>query len=323
LTGQLHDSCLQIHKLITHNLEPPATMTSAVAKFAARKMLKGEMQKYAKKDVAGEYDPYFATITDPRSGKKRKVKKEVPDYIPDHQAMILAKVRKRAYRLDCSLFNFLGFRFGWSSVVGIVPAIGDFADGAMALQTIRVCKKANNKDFTLSRNAQLIMLLWLVIDVLVGLVPFVGDLADASFKANSRICRELEKELDKAFKPKSVKAPRPATVYEEFNEEDLAGLRDSYEGEAGMQRPAEARRPTERRGEVIREKKGWFSGGKKQRQPDEEAQIQRHTRSGTRDGPVRSGTRDGPQQSSSQREDRARSGTRDGPTHSGTRGSRR
>jgi hypothetical protein len=30
-------------------------MTTAVAKFAARKMLKGEMQKYAKKDVAGEY----------------------------------------------------------------------------------------------------------------------------------------------------------------------------------------------------------------------------------------------------------------------------
>jgi len=248
-------------------------MTSAIGKFAAKKLLKGEMQKYAKKDVAGEYDPYFATITDPRSGKKRKVKKEIPDYIPDHQALILAKVRKRAYRLDCCLFNFLGLRFGWSSVVGIIPVAGDAIDGAMALETIRLCKKADDKNFKLAGSVQIIMLLWLVVDVLVGLVPFVGDLADASLKANSRICKELEKELDRAFKPKGRKTPRPATVYEEFSDDDLAGLRDSYEGDAGVQRPMESR--------------------KKSRQPDlEMGQVHAPSRSGTRDGPpTRSGTR--------------------------------
>lgn len=66
-------------------------------------------------------DPYYAEITDKR-GKKRKVKKQIPDFIPEHDAKILAKVKKTAYRLDMSLFNFAGIRFGWSSIIGIVPA---------------------------------------------------------------------------------------------------------------------------------------------------------------------------------------------------------
>lgn len=66
-------------------------------------------------------DPYFAEITDPRTGKKKKVKKQIPSYIPEHDAMILAKMRSRAYKLDMGLFNFAGTRFGWSSVIGIVP----------------------------------------------------------------------------------------------------------------------------------------------------------------------------------------------------------
>jgi len=304
-----------LSKKQTSTTQSTAIMTSAVAKFAAKKLLNGEMKKYADKGVAGEYDPYFAYVTDSR-GKKRKVKKEIPDYIPEHQALILAKVRKRAYRLDYSLFNFLGIRFGWSSVVGIVPAVGDAADGFMAWQTLRLCKKATNKDFELKGSAQLLMWAWIFIDVIIGLIPFVGDLVDASVKANSRMCRVLEKELDEKFKPNSVNTPRPATIYEEFSDDDLAGLRDSYDGHAGVQRPSEARRPTERHGNPVEEKKGgWLSGGRKERQHDIEAQIL----------PARSGSRrDGPQRSSSRREDPTRSGSRrDDPHRSGTKGSRR
>lgn len=62
-------------------------------------------------------------IPDPRKpGKMKKVKKQVPVYIPEHDAMILAKMRKRAYSLDMALFDAFGMRFGWSSVIGIVPA---------------------------------------------------------------------------------------------------------------------------------------------------------------------------------------------------------
>lgn len=58
-------------------------------------------------------DPYFAMVEDPRRpGKFRKVKKQIPAYIPEHDADVLAEVRKSAYRLDMCLFNFMGIRFG-------------------------------------------------------------------------------------------------------------------------------------------------------------------------------------------------------------------
>lgn len=52
-------------------------------------------------------------VEDPRRpGKFRKVKKQIPAYIPEHDADVLAEVRKSAYRLDMCLFNFMGIRFG-------------------------------------------------------------------------------------------------------------------------------------------------------------------------------------------------------------------
>lgn len=50
-------------------------------------------------------------------------------------------MRRRAYRLDMSLFEFLGTRFGWSSIIGIVPAAGDAIDAAIALLLVRGCMK--------------------------------------------------------------------------------------------------------------------------------------------------------------------------------------
>jgi len=68
-------------------------------------------------------DPYFDVIWDERKGRSKKVKKQVPSYIPEHDAIILAKMRRRSYRLDMGLFSLFGIRFGWSSVIGLVPAL--------------------------------------------------------------------------------------------------------------------------------------------------------------------------------------------------------
>lgn len=51
----------------------------------------------------------------------KKVKKQIPEYIPDHDAQVLAHAKKVAYRLDMALFTLCGIRFGWSSVIGIIP----------------------------------------------------------------------------------------------------------------------------------------------------------------------------------------------------------
>jgi hypothetical protein len=203
-------------------------MTQAIAKYAAKKMLSGEMNKYKDKKVDSQYDPFYQMVPHPKKpGKMKKVKKQIPYYIPEHDAEILARARKSAYRLDFCLFNFLGFRFGWSSVIGLVPVVGDGADALLALNLIRSMSKV---DGGLPAMVKLMMLINLAIDFAIGLVPFVGDLADAALKCNSKNVRLLEKELDKKYKPKRVtlaesemdpdSRPAPATVYEDFSDEE-------------------------------------------------------------------------------------------------------
>lgn len=161
-----------------------------------------------------------------KKGKMKKVKKEIPAYIPPHDADVLAKARKTAYRLDYALFTFAGIRFGWSSVIGLVPAIGDAADGLLALNLILGMRKV---ECGLPQSVLLMMLFNLALDFIVGLVPFIGDLADAAVKCNGKNVRLLEQHLDKVYKPDelkkrdsalpSEKRPRPASVYVDFDDE--------------------------------------------------------------------------------------------------------
>ncbi len=71
-------------------------------------------------------DPYFEEVTvydrhGRSTGKMKKQKKGVPAGLSKNDASVLQKVRRRAYRLDMSLFNFCGIRFGWSSLIAIIP----------------------------------------------------------------------------------------------------------------------------------------------------------------------------------------------------------
>ena len=66
-------------------------MAAVIGKYAANKLLGKQMDKYKHKQVETGNDPYFAMIPDPkRPGKIKKVKKQVPAYIPEHDATILA-----------------------------------------------------------------------------------------------------------------------------------------------------------------------------------------------------------------------------------------
>jgi hypothetical protein len=156
----------------------------------------------------------------------KKVKKEIAPYIPSQEADVLARARKTAYRLDYALFTLFGMRFGWSSVIGFVPAIGDAADALLALNLILKMRKI---ECGLPNSVLIMMLVNLAIDFIVGLVPFIGDLADAAVKCNGKNVRLLEEHLDKVFKPVDQKArdsqlprdrrPRPASVYVDFDDE--------------------------------------------------------------------------------------------------------
>lgn len=93
-----------------------------------------------------------------------------------------------------SLFNCCGIRFGWSSVIGIIPAIGDVIDALMAVMVMR---HANKIDGGLPAALKSRMMLNIMLDFAVGLIPFLGDLADAVFRANTRNAWLLEEYLIK------------------------------------------------------------------------------------------------------------------------------
>ncbi|EMC98290.1 hypothetical protein BAUCODRAFT_53150, partial [Baudoinia panamericana UAMH 10762] len=220
-------------------------MAAAVGKYAAQKFLSKQFKNYQKKDVNGGDDPYFALLPDPRRpGKYKKVKRQIPTYIPEHDALILASAKKSAYRLDMCLFNLFGIRFGWEAVIGLIPAAGDVIGVAFAYMVFQKCCQVEGG---LPSDVRIRMLINIVVDFVVGLVPILGDLADAALKCNTKNVRLLEVYLDKKYKPSQevggrdgrdlggVSAaqrrknrqsgiyhpqdPPPATVFEDFEEE--------------------------------------------------------------------------------------------------------
>lgn len=130
----------------------------------------------------------------PHPTKMKRVRKALPPGISEHDAKVLTKVKRRAYRLDMSLFSCCGVRFGWSSVIGFVPAIGDILDCFMAMMVLRTCQQVEGG---LPVDVKSKMMFNIVIDFVIGLVPFIGDLADAVFRANTKNAAELEKYLRK------------------------------------------------------------------------------------------------------------------------------
>ncbi|KAF2111389.1 hypothetical protein BDV96DRAFT_526390 [Lophiotrema nucula] len=261
-------------------------MSNVVAKYAAKyafkKVLNKDQDKYKDKKVESQYDPYYEMIPHPRKpGKMKKVKKEVPAYIPPAEADTLARARKTAYRLDFSLFNFLGFRFGWSSVIGLVPFVGDAADAGLALNLMR---KMNNVEGGLPNSVRIRMVINLIVDFLVGLIPFVGDLADAAIKCNSKNVRLFEEHLDNKYKPKELieeerrlpkeRRPRPATVYEDFSDEEIDRLNTFVDQHDDVRQPTPA------------------YSGRRDRVPDEEMGLPRSgTQKVTKEKPSRYGSK--------------------------------
>ncbi|KAF1814927.1 hypothetical protein P152DRAFT_447213 [Eremomyces bilateralis CBS 781.70] len=266
-------------------------MASMVGKFAAKKLMAGQLEKHKKKDAAGPYDPYYARIENrKRPGRFKKVKKQIPDYIPENDARILAKTRRRAYLLDCCLFNIFGIRFGWSSVIGIIPAIGDAFEVILALMLFKACLGVKGG---LTNATKAHMLFNIIVDFGVGLIPFVGDLADAAYKCNSKNVRLLEEHLDKKYKPDTVRKRHkeqarlsglveypPATEFEDFEDEEeerraamTAGNREESPARQEPRRPDPARVSKPARGEPQRSGTSrWMGGGDRTRPSNTEMQ---------------------------------------------------
>jgi Domain of unknown function (DUF4112) len=83
-------------------------------------------------------------------------------------------------------------RFGWDSILALVPGLGDALTSVLSLLIVHHAWQTGASPLTLVR-----MLGNVATDFLLGSIPFLGDLFDVAFKANRRNARLLEQHLDR------------------------------------------------------------------------------------------------------------------------------
>lgn len=88
-------------------------------------------------------------------------------------------------------FSLAGFRFGWDSLAGLIPVLGDTLTTALSAWIIWEAHKAGAPNHLKAR-----MIAHAGVDYLIGLVPLVGDVGDAFYKANTRNVRLLKRHLE-------------------------------------------------------------------------------------------------------------------------------
>lgn len=75
----------------------------------------------------------------------------------------------------------LGWRFGIEAIIGLVPVLGDIVTGALGVLLL-----SRAIQYKLPKIVILRMVLNNLIDITVGAIPFLGDLFDFIFKANTK-----------------------------------------------------------------------------------------------------------------------------------------
>ncbi|WP_424972768.1 DUF4112 domain-containing protein [Dinoroseobacter sp. S76] len=111
--------------------------------------------------------------------------------VPDPGDMRFARLDRMADTLDARFrIPGLGWRFGWDSVLGLLPGMGDLVTIGPAIYVIYEGHRLGARKSTLAR-----MGLNSGLDLLVGSVPIFGDIFDASFKSNKRNVALLKEDL--------------------------------------------------------------------------------------------------------------------------------
>ena len=118
----------------------------------------------------------------------------------------LAQVRWIAGMMD-NQFRVPGtnLRFGWDSILGLFPGIGDVLTSAVSLLIVHHAYQTKASPLTMAR-----MLGNVGVDFVVGAIPLVGDLFDFAFKANLKNARLLERHLTRQAEKASASRPRLA-----------------------------------------------------------------------------------------------------------------
>ncbi|HMB90547.1 MAG TPA: DUF4112 domain-containing protein [Rhodothermales bacterium] len=101
----------------------------------------------------------------------------------------LQRIEHLGFLLDNSIrLPIIGYRIGWDAIIGLIPGFGDVAGLLLSAYIVYESARFGVPKATLGR-----MVLNVGIEALVGAVPVLGDLFDATFKANARNIDLLQK----------------------------------------------------------------------------------------------------------------------------------
>lgn len=97
------------------------------------------------------------------------------------------RLRRLAWLLDNSIPLPGGYRIGLDGLIGLVPGIGDAAGALVSSYLVVEAGRLGASKALLLRMAFNVLL-----ETVIGVIPFAGDLFDFVFKANLRNLRLLE-----------------------------------------------------------------------------------------------------------------------------------
>ncbi|MET0986729.1 MAG: DUF4112 domain-containing protein [Steroidobacteraceae bacterium] len=106
----------------------------------------------------------------------------------DSRRARLERIRGIAWLLDNSIPLPGGYRVGIDALIGLVPGIGDAVGALLSAYILNEARILGAP-----RSVLLRMTLNVLLETLIGAVPFAGDLFDAAFKANMRNLALLER----------------------------------------------------------------------------------------------------------------------------------
>lgn len=103
----------------------------------------------------------------------------------------LQRLDRLAELLDSSIrIPGIGYRIGYDAIIGLIPGIGDAA--GLALSTYIVVEATR---YRLPKSTLLRMITNVAIEAIIGVIPVIGDLFDAVYKANLRNLSLLHRHL--------------------------------------------------------------------------------------------------------------------------------
>jgi hypothetical protein len=89
-------------------------------------------------------------------------------------------------------------RFGWDPIVGLVPGVGDLATASFSALVLFRALRLGVPRVVLIR-----MVLNILVDLVAGAVPVIGDLFDVAWQSNSMNFALLERHEQPGVKPTS------------------------------------------------------------------------------------------------------------------------